>query len=65
MAPVSQMFSTDRAKAALRFYTGSPEFKEMLTGMMPGGEGQIRQETLDLVESLNLKQSKKAGTTND
>ena len=65
MAPVSQMFSTDRAKAALRFYTGSPEFKEMLTSMMPGGEGQIRQETLDLVESLNLKQSKKAGTTND
>ena len=59
MAPMSQMFSTNRSKAVLQFYTGSPEFKEMLKSMIPSGDGQVRQETLDLITSLNLKQSKK------
>lgn len=65
MAPVPQMFSTDRAKAALQFYTGSPEFVEVLKGMIPSGEEGVRQETLDLIESLNAKQSKNTGTANE
>ena len=38
MAPVPDMFSTNRAKAVLQFYTGSPEFMEVLTGWLPAGD---------------------------
>ena len=31
MAPVAGMFATKRAKAVLNFYTGSPEFAQVLT----------------------------------
>ena len=31
MAPVAGMFATERAKAVLSFYTGSPEFARVLT----------------------------------
>jgi hypothetical protein len=31
MAPVAGMFATNRAKAVLHFYTGSPEFARLLT----------------------------------
>jgi len=30
MAPVASMFATERAKAVLNFYTGSPEFARVL-----------------------------------
>jgi hypothetical protein len=30
MAPVASMFATERAKAVLKFYTGSPEFAQVL-----------------------------------
>ena len=30
MAPVASMFATERAKAVLKFYTGSPEFARVL-----------------------------------
>ena len=59
MAPVPQMFSTNRARAALKFYTGSPEFVATLTSFLPNGEGQVRQETLDLISSFTSKQRKK------
>jgi hypothetical protein len=29
MAPVAGMFSTERGKAVLKFYTGSPEFAKV------------------------------------
>lgn len=38
MAPVPEMFSTNRAKAVLQFYTGSPEFAEVLNGWLPARE---------------------------
>jgi hypothetical protein len=30
MAPVAGIFSTERANAVLQFYTGSPEFMQLL-----------------------------------
>jgi hypothetical protein len=34
MAPVASMFATERAKAVLNFYTGSPEFARVLANWL-------------------------------
>lgn len=65
MAPVPQMFSTNRAKAALRFYTGSPEFVEVINDMLPAGKVLVRQATLDLIQTFNAKQSGKPEATDE
>lgn len=56
MAPVPEMFSSDRAKAVLRFYAGSPDFADVLAGFLRNGEenagGQVRQATLDLLNGF-------------
>lgn len=56
MAPVPGMFSTDRAKAVLKFYAGSPEFADVLAEWLRNGqenaEGQARQATLDLLQGF-------------
>lgn len=36
MAPVAGLFSTNRAKAVLRFYTGSPEFLRIIAERVNG-----------------------------
>ncbi|MFC2950609.1 hypothetical protein ACFOOP_01625 [Marinicaulis aureus] len=63
MAPVPEMFSTNRAKAVLKFYTGSPEFAAVLADWLPAGEedseGQPRQATSDLIQGLYSRQSAK------
>lgn len=56
MAPVPEMFATDRAKAVLQFYTGSPAFAEVLANWIKGAQGgpenQTRQATLDLIKGF-------------
>lgn len=63
MAPVPEMFSTNRAKAVLKFYTGSPEFAAVLADWLPDGEEesarQPRQATLDLIQGFYSAQSAK------
>lgn len=41
MAPVAGMFATERARAVLNFYTGSPEFRKMLDDWL----GAAKQES--------------------
>ena len=38
MAPVAGLFSTERSKAILNVYTGSPEFMRMLTDWLRAAE---------------------------
>lgn len=38
MAPVAGLFSSERAKAVLRFYTGSPEFLQLIVERVNGTE---------------------------
>ena len=40
MAPVAGMFATQRSKAVLKFYTGSPEFAKMLADWLSTHEPQ-------------------------
>lgn len=60
MAPVPEMFSTNRAKAVLKFYTGSPEFAAVLAEWLPAGgedsEPPARQATLDLIQGFHSRQ---------
>lgn len=61
MAPVGEMFATDRAKAVLKFYAGSPEFSAVLHDWIHGEkamtENKTRRETLDLIEKFKAKQT--------
>ena len=61
MAPVGEMFATDRAKAVLKFYAGSQEFSDLLHDWIHGekaiSENKTRQETLEIIRKFNSKQN--------
>ena len=63
MAPVPEMFATNRAKAVLKFYTGSPEFAKVLAEWLPvdaeNSAPQARQATLDLIKGFKSRKSAK------
>jgi hypothetical protein len=40
MAPVAGMFATERAKTVLNFYTGSPEFTQVLTDWLKAAKAK-------------------------
>ena len=41
MAPVASMFATKRAKAVLKFYTGSPEFAQVLADWLRAANEKV------------------------